>query len=96
MTDLRSRLSRQAPALVVLAIAAIGMGRVLSQHWREGAVLLGGASLVAAALRMLLPTDRTGLLAIRSRVIDVVCYTVFGLAIVVLAVTITRGSLTAG
>ena len=96
MTDLRSRLSRQAPTLVVLAIAVAGMGRVLTQHWREGAVLLGGALLVAGALRMILPTDRSGLLAIRSRVIDVLCYSLFGLAMVVLAVTITRGSLTAG
>ena len=48
--------------------------RVLTQHWREGAVLLGGALLVAAVLRMLLPTDRVGLLAIRSRPIDVLCY----------------------
>ena len=96
MTDLRSRLSREAPALLVLTIAAIGMGRVLTQHWREGAVLLGGAALVAAALRMLLPTDRSGLLAIRSRAIDALCYSGFGLAMVILAVTITRGSLTAG
>ena len=67
----------------MLAIAAVGMARVLTQHWREGAVLLGGALLVAAALRMLLPTERSGLLAIRSRVIDVLCYVGFGLAMVV-------------
>jgi hypothetical protein len=41
-----------------------------------------------------LPVDRVGLLAIRSRVIDVLCYSGFGVVIVVLAVTITRGSLT--
>jgi hypothetical protein len=29
--------------LIVLAIAAAGMVRVLTQHWREGAVLLGGS-----------------------------------------------------
>lgn len=96
MADLRSQLTRQAPTLVVLAIAVVGMVRVLTQHWREGAVLLGGALLVASALRMILPTDRSGLLAIRSRVIDVLCYAGFGLAMVILAVTITRGSLTAG
>ena len=95
MTDLRSRLIRQAPALLVLTIAAIGMAKVLTQT-AEGAVLLGGPALVAAALRMLLSTDRSGLLAIRSRAIDVLCYGGFGLAMVVLAVTITRGSLTAG
>ncbi len=90
------RLVRHAPMLLVLGIAVVGMERVLTQHWREGAVLLGAALLVAAALRTVLPTDRSGLLAIRSRVIDVLCYVGFGLAMVVLAVTITRGSLTAG
>jgi hypothetical protein len=96
MANLQAPLIRHAPMLVVLGIAAVGMERVLTQHWREGAVLLGGALLVAAALRMVLSADRIGLLAIRSRVIDVLCYVGFGLAMVVLAVTITRGSLTAG
>jgi Protein of unknown function (DUF3017) len=92
--ELRTRLPLWLPAAVVLAIAAAGMIRVLAEHWREGAALLGGSLLVAAALRVMLPDDRAGLLAIRSRVIDVLCYSGFGVVIVVLAVTITRGSLT--
>lgn len=96
MADPRSWLSRHAAMLVVLGIAAVGMERVLTQHWREGAVLLGSALLVAAALRTVLPTDRSGLLAIRSKALDVLCYAGFGLTMVILAVTITRGSLTAG
>jgi len=43
----------------------------------------------------LLPVDRTGLLAIRSKAIDVLFYSAFGLVMVVLAVTITRARLTA-
>lgn len=78
------------PSAVVLGIAAIGMLRVLTQHWREGAALLAGSLLVAAVLRMLLPDDRAGLLAVRSRVIDVVCYLVLGLVTLTLAVTITH------
>jgi len=85
-----------APVAVVAVIVAAAMSRVLTQHWRQGAVLLGGALVVAAALRVLLPDDRVGLLAIRSRVIDVLCYGGFGVVMVVLAVTITRGSLTGG
>ncbi|WP_214367482.1 DUF3017 domain-containing protein [Pseudonocardia sp. H11422] len=92
--DLRARLSVHGPLILVLLIALLGLGRVLTEHWREGSVLLGGALLVAAALRMALPPDRVGLLAIRSRVIDVLCYSGFGLIVVALAVTITRGSLT--
>jgi hypothetical protein len=81
---------------VVLGIAAIGLLRVATANWREGAVLLGGSLLVAAALRALLPPERAGLLAIRSRIIDVLSYSGLGLAVVLLALTITRGSLTVG
>lgn len=96
MADLRSRLPVHAPLSLVLLIAAVGMVRVLTEHWREGAVLLGGALLVAAVLRVLLPVDRVGLLAIRSRAIDVLCYSAFGVVMAALAVTITRNSLVAG
>ena len=92
----RLRLPAETPAAVVLAIAAIGLLRVATANWREGAVLLGGSLLVAAVLRAVLPLDRAGMLAIRSRVIDVLSYTGLGLAVVLLALTITRGSLTVG
>jgi hypothetical protein len=94
MKELRARVSRQAPMIAVLAIAAIGMQRVLTQHWREGAVVLAAGLLVAAVLRMVLTPERVGLLAIRSRAVDVLCYVGFGAAMAVLAATITRGSLT--
>jgi hypothetical protein len=94
IADLRAHMPTSVPTLLVAAIGVAGMALVLTQHWRRGAVLLGGALLVAAILRVVLPVDRVGLLAIRSRVIDVLCYSGFGVVIVVLAVTITRGSLT--
>jgi hypothetical protein len=96
VTDLRSRLPAYAPMTFVLLIAGVGMLRVLTQHWREGAVLLGGALVVAAVLRLLLPTDRVGLLAIRSRPIDVLCYGGLGTVIAVLAMTITASLLNGG
>ena len=96
MIDIRSRLPVHAPFTLVLVIAAAGMVRVLTQHWREGAVLLGGALIVAAVLRVLLPPDRVGLLAIRSRAIDVLCYGGFGVVMAVIAVTITAGLLNGG
>jgi len=96
VNGLRSRLAPEAPMALVLAVAAIGLLRVSTANWREGAVLLGGSLLLAAALRALLPPDRAGLVAIRSKAIDVLVYSGLGLAVVVLAVTITRGSLTVG
>ena len=86
----------EAPMLLVLAVAAVGLMRVATANWREGAVLLGGSLLVAAVLRVILPPDRAGLLAIRSKAVDVISDSGLGLAVVLLAVTITRGSLTVG
>lgn len=86
----RRRVPDWAPAALVLGIAAAGMLRVLTEHWREGAALLAGALLIAAVLRVLLPDDRAGLLAVRSRVIDVAIYVGLGLITLALAVTITR------
>jgi hypothetical protein len=84
------------PAATVAVIALVGMGLVLTQHWRRGAVLLGVALLVAAVLRMTVPAERVGLLAIRGKAVDVLCYSGFGVAMVLLAATITRGSLNFG
>jgi Protein of unknown function (DUF3017) len=96
LAGLRTRLPVHAPMAMVLLIAAVGMVRVLTQHWREGAVLLGGALVVAALLRMLLPTERVGLLAVRSRPIDVLCYAAFGVAVILIAMTITASLLNGG
>jgi Protein of unknown function (DUF3017) len=82
--------------IAVLGVATVGLLRVATANWREGSVLLGGALLLAALLRTVLPPERAGLLAIRSRVLDVLAYSGLGLAVVLLAVTITRGSLTVG
>ena len=76
--------------IVVLAIAVVGLLRVATANWREGSVLLGGALLAV------LPPDRAGLVAIRSRIVDILAYSGLGLAVVLLAFTITKGSLTVG
>ncbi|MCF7553216.1 DUF3017 domain-containing protein [Pseudonocardia sp. WMMC193] len=92
----RAWLETHGALLIVLLIAAFGMVQVLTEHWRQGSALLGGSLLVAAVLRGVLPPPRAGLLAIRGRIVDVVCYTGFGIAVLLLALTITRGSLTVG
>ena len=96
MTGLRSRLPVHAPMTFVLLIAGAGMVRTLTQHWREGAVLLGGALIVAAVLRLLLPTDRVGLPALGGRRIVVLAYGGLGTVIAVLAKTITASLLNGG
>ncbi len=88
------RLPTWAPTALVLLVAAAGMVRVLTEHWRQGGVLLGAALLVAAVLRGALSPDVAGLLVIRSRPLDVLGYAGFGAAMVFLAVTITDQQLT--
>ncbi|NHD16733.1 MULTISPECIES: DUF3017 domain-containing protein [Actinopolyspora] len=79
-------------ALVVL-VALLGLLRVAMSHWRDGATLLGGAFLLAAVFRAGLSSERVGLLAIRSRPVDVVLYGALGAVIVFVAVTIKGGPL---
>jgi multisubunit Na+/H+ antiporter MnhB subunit len=84
------RLPLNLPVAMVLLIGGLGFARVLAEHWREGTGLLGGALLVAAVSRVLLPEDRAGLLGVRSKPVDVLLYTGFGVLMVVLAFTIPR------
>ena len=86
-----------APAFMVVAWAGFSHKLPLPiVLLAAGSVLLGGALLVAATLRAVLPPDRAGLVAIRSRIVDILAYSGLGLAVVLLAFTITRGSLTVG
>ena len=91
--SLRARLSAHWPLLLVLALALIGMQRVLTEHWKEGSATLGLAALVAAALRLALPPDRVGLLAVRGRTADALIYGGFGIVVLALALTIRVSSL---
>ncbi|MGH3516846.1 MAG: DUF3017 domain-containing protein [Haloechinothrix sp.] len=79
------------PFGLVLALVAVAMLRIYQYHWREGAVLIGGALLVAALLRGLLSDEQVGLIAIRGRGIDVLLYSGLGLMIWFVALTITGG-----
>ncbi|MDZ7887325.1 MAG: DUF3017 domain-containing protein [Mycobacterium sp.] len=62
----------QWPILVVGLILLAALGLVITGYWRRGALVIGIAVGVAAALRLALSDDRAGLLVIRSRPIDFV------------------------
>ena len=87
------RVRAQAALTAVLLVVAIAFVRIGLQHWREGTTELGVALLLAAALRAALPDRTAGLLAVRPRRVDVVTYTVFGLVVVLVSLTITGGPL---
>jgi Protein of unknown function (DUF3017) len=94
--DLLAALPRWTALAVVLLIAVVAFERILTQHWRQGATLLGAAMLVAAVARAVLPEDRIGVLAVRGRVVDVIFYAAFGIVLIALALTITGGLLVPG
>ncbi|MFE3757059.1 DUF3017 domain-containing protein [Nocardia tengchongensis] len=75
--------------LLVGAVLVVAVVFLAWDRWRRGTFFFGGATLLAAALRLMLPTDRAGLLAVRSKGFDVVWLTVLGVAIIVLAATIS-------
>lgn len=62
----------QWPILVVGLILVAALGLVITGYWRRGALVIGIAVGVAAALRLALSDERAGLLVIRSRPIDFV------------------------
>lgn len=70
---------------VVLVVAVVFLSW---DRWRRGTFFFGGAALLGAAFRLLLPTERAGLLAVRSKPFDVAWLTVMGIAIIALAATI--------
>lgn len=88
-----SRYSVFVPFGLVLLIVLLGFLLVALGHWRRGSVLLGVALMLAAGMRAVVPEERLGLLAIRSRAVDVLLYSGFGLAIILVAATIRGGLL---
>jgi hypothetical protein len=62
---------RQWPILLVVAGLVGSLGVVAADHFRRGTYLLAGTVLLAALLRLALPTRKAGLLAVRGRFTDV-------------------------
>lgn len=72
------------PLLLVLGGVVVGLGITATGHWRMGSTAVGLSVTFGAVLRMILPREMAKLLAVRSKVIDVVWYVVTGLGILAL------------
>lgn len=81
----------QLPAAVVLFLAALGLGLAALDRWRTGSMVVAVALLLAAGLRLTLPTSRAGWLVVRSRAFDAAFLLTLGFGLVVLANTIPVG-----
>ena len=73
------------PTVAVVAVLVLGLVGVSLDHWRKGAIVIGVAPLLAAALRLVLPAREVAPLAVRGRGFDVVLLGCLGAAVIVLA-----------
>jgi Na+/H+ antiporter NhaD/arsenite permease-like protein len=81
--DIRRRARAQAPFLLVLALLVVGVVymAISPGHWRRGTGAIAGALLLAAIFRVLVPPAHIGLLAIRGKYWDTLCFALLGLLI---------------
>jgi hypothetical protein len=85
VTHRARRLLREWPLGLVIGVIGVGLLVIAMHHFRWGSLAIAGATLGAAFLRLVLPTRRAGLLAVRSRGLDVVTTGAIGVALMVLA-----------
>jgi Protein of unknown function (DUF3017) len=78
----------QWPILLVMVIFLAAFGLVIAGYWRRGALVIGIGVGVAAVLRLALTDERAGLLAVRSKTIDVATTATVCAALIYIAWTI--------
>lgn len=68
----RKVVAGQWPILLVALFMLAAFALVAAGFWRRGALVMALGVAVAAGLRLTLPEDRAGLLAVRTRTVDFV------------------------
>jgi TM2 domain-containing membrane protein YozV len=64
--------------VIVVLLAAFGYLVIYAGHWRRAAAVVAVAVLAAGVFRLVLSSAYAGLLAIRNRWLDAICYLVLG------------------
>lgn len=84
------------PVLLVIGLVAgsLGYAAAVPPHWLRGMMGLAGAMLLAALMRLVLPARQAGLLAVRSRFVDLIFYGGVGAMIIFLGVTLAASGAT--
>lgn len=80
----RSRFREWPISLVLLGIG-VSMIFVATDHFRRGSLILAVTVVLAVFLRLFLPENQAGMLAVRSKSVDVVILTVLGLGLTIFA-----------
>lgn len=81
----RKGVLRELPLALIIGGAALGLVIIGLHHFRWGNLLIAGSLLAGAFFRLVLPTRRAGLLAVRSRFTDVVTMSAMGGSLMLLA-----------
>ncbi|MFM1965520.1 MAG: hypothetical protein RL134_1245 [Actinomycetota bacterium] len=76
---------RQWPLAVVLLGVIASLTVVALDRFRLGSLMLAASLVLAFILRLVLPTDRAGMLAVRSKRVDLIVLGTLGGALVVFA-----------
>ncbi|MDE0974408.1 MAG: DUF3017 domain-containing protein [Candidatus Nanopelagicales bacterium] len=80
----RSRFREWPISLVLLGIA-LSMVFVATEHFRRGSLVLAVSVVLATFLRLFLPENQAGMLAVRSRSVDVAVLAVLGVGLAIFA-----------
>ena len=75
----------QWPLALVLVGVGVGLLVLVLDNFRRGSIIIGASVIFAAGLRTVLTHDRAGLLAVRSRTLDLVTVYSLGIALTALA-----------
>lgn len=81
----RRRWWAQWPIAVVLAGVVAALAVVALDHFRLGSLMLAASLVLAFILRLVLPVDQVGMLAVRSKRVDLVVLGTLAAALVVFA-----------
>ena len=81
----RRRWWSQWPLAAVLLGVAASLGVVALDRFRVGSLMLAASLVLAFFLRLILPSDRAGMLAVRGKRVDLIVLGTLGGALVVFA-----------
>ena len=85
---------RQIPYFLVLLGVFVAALFVLFDRWRRGTFIFGSALILGAILRAFMPSEKVGMLAVRSKPFDV--FTMAGLGGLVIYLSLSIDSLGTG
>jgi hypothetical protein len=74
--------------LLVLLVSAAGLVRISQGYWRSGVKWAAAALVVGALVRLVIPDQQAGMLAVRRRSVDVAILVVVGVALWFLSTSI--------